>query len=44
MAITDRVSIGLRSQLLRQLNHWEGVAERLDDFEATASQEAWASL
>src|SRR5580704_12384008 len=44
MAITDRVSIGLRSQLLRQLNHWEGAAERLDDFEATASEEAWASL
>jgi hypothetical protein len=44
MAITDRVSIGLRSQVLRQLTHWEGAAERLDDFEATASSEAWASL
>ena len=44
MAISDKVSIGLRSQLLRQLNHWEGAAERLDDFEATASSEAWASL
>lgn len=41
---TDRVSLGLRSQLLRQLNHWAGAAERLDDFEATASSEAWAGL
>jgi hypothetical protein len=32
MSITDRVSLGLRSQALRQLNHWEGAAERLDDF------------
>jgi hypothetical protein len=44
MAMTDRVSAGLRSQVLRQINHWEGAAERLDDFEATASPEAWASL
>ncbi|MFY9803463.1 MAG: hypothetical protein WA211_08615 [Candidatus Acidiferrales bacterium] len=44
MPAPDRVSMGLRSQLLRQLNHWEGAAERLDDFEATASPEAWASL
>src|SRR5260221_8540959 len=44
MAFTDRVSVGLRSQLLRQVNHWEGAAERLDDFEATASPVAWASL
>jgi hypothetical protein len=44
MPIPDRVSVGLRSQLLRQLNHWEGAAERLDDFEATASPEAWAGL
>jgi hypothetical protein len=44
MSITDRVSLGLRSQALRQLNHWEGAAERLDDFEATASADAWASL
>ncbi len=44
MAISDRVNAGLRSQVLRQLNHWEGAAERLDDFEATASPEAWASL
>lgn len=35
---------GLRSHVLRQLNHWEGAAERLDDFEATASPEAWAGL
>jgi hypothetical protein len=43
-ASADRVSVGLRSQVLRQINHWEGAAERLDDFEATASSEAWASL
>src|SRR5215471_4829862 len=43
-AIPDRVSAGLRSQLLRQINHWEGAAERLDDFEASASSGAWASL
>jgi hypothetical protein len=42
--MADRWSAGLRSQLLRQINHWEGAAERLDDFEATASPEAWASL
>ncbi len=42
--ITDRVSLALRHQVLRQLNHWEGAAERLDDFEATASPAAWASL
>src|SRR5580698_6246839 len=40
----NRIGSGHRSQLLRQLNHWEGAAERLDDFEATASEEAWASL
>jgi hypothetical protein len=44
MAISDRVNAGLRSHVLRQLNHWEGAAERLDDFEATASPDAWASL
>jgi hypothetical protein len=44
MAIPDRVSVGLRSQMLRQINHWEGAAERLDDFEASASSEAWSSL
>ena len=43
-AVPDRVSPGLSSQVLRQLNHWEGAAERLDDFEASASPEAWASL
>jgi hypothetical protein len=42
--IPDRVSAGLKSQLLRQINHWEGAAERLDDFEASASSETWASL
>jgi hypothetical protein len=40
----DRALAGLRWQLLRQLNHWKGAAERLDDFEATASQDAWANL
>lgn len=40
----NQLSAGLRSQVLRQINHWEGAAERLDDFEATASPEAWASL
>ena len=40
----DRLSAGLRSQILRQINHWEGAAERLDDFEATASPEAWANI
>jgi len=44
MVLTDRVKAGLRSQLLRQVNHWEGAADRLDDFEASASPEAWASL
>ena len=34
----------LRRHLLRQLTHWEGAAERLDDFEATAAPAAWASL
>jgi hypothetical protein len=42
--IPDRLNISLRSQLLRQINHWEGAAERLDDFEASASPEAWSSL
>src|SRR5271155_735293 len=42
--ISDTLSSGLLSQGLRQRNHWEGAAERLDDFEATASPEAWASL
>ena len=41
---TDRLTHVLARQVLRQLNHWEGAAERLDDFEATASPAAWASL
>jgi len=44
MAIPDRVNTKLRSQVLRQINHWEGAAERLDDFEASASPQAWLSL
>lgn len=42
--IADRGALGLRRQVLRQLNHWEGASERLDDFEATASPAAWATL
>src|ERR1700749_4544004 len=41
---THRKVTGLRSQVLRQINHWEGAAERLDDFEASASPDAWAGL
>jgi hypothetical protein len=44
MPMTVRVNESLRRQVLRQVNHWEGAAERLDDFEATASPAAWASL
>lgn len=40
----ERLSAPIRSHLLRQINHWEGAAERLDDFEATATPQAWASL
>jgi hypothetical protein len=40
----DRARLGLRRHVLRQLTHWEGAAERLDDFEATASPGAWATL
>jgi hypothetical protein len=40
----DRAAIALRRQVLRQLSHWEGAAERLDDFEANASPAAWARL
>ncbi len=40
----DLAGHGVRSQLLRQINHWEGAAERLDDFEASASAASWASL
>lgn len=43
-AMADRAMRALRSQVLRQINHWEGAAERLDDFEASASPDAWASL
>ncbi|MPW10115.1 hypothetical protein GCT19_31505 [Paraburkholderia sp. CNPSo 3155] len=35
---------GLKRHVLRQLTHWEGAAERLDDFEASATPEAWASV
>lgn len=42
--IADHLNARLRPQLLRQINHWEGAAERLDDFEASASPEAWSSL
>jgi hypothetical protein len=41
---TDRGTQGLKRHVLRQLTHWEGAAERLDDFEASATPEAWASL
>lgn len=44
IAVATRASAGLRSHVLRQINHWEGAAERLDDFEASATPEAWASL
>jgi hypothetical protein len=42
--ITDRAFVGMKRQVLRQVNHWEGAAERLDDFEATAPSSAWATL
>jgi hypothetical protein len=44
VALTDRGTQGLRRHVLRQLTHWEGAAERLDDFEATATPAAWSSL
>ncbi|MCU1329762.1 MAG: hypothetical protein JWN34_5132 [Bryobacterales bacterium] len=44
MPPVDRTTAGLRSQLLRQLNHWKGAAERLDDFEASAPPDAWGTL
>jgi hypothetical protein len=40
----DRATQGLKRHVLRQLTHWEGAAERLDDFEASATPTAWASL
>jgi hypothetical protein len=42
--LADRATAGLRCQVLRQLSHWEGAAERLDDFEANATPGAWAAL
>jgi hypothetical protein len=44
MLPTDRVTEGLKRHVLRQLAHWEGAAERLDDFEASAAPQAWANL
>jgi hypothetical protein len=41
---TDRATVGLKRHVLRQLTHWEGAAERLDDFEASAPAAAWSSL
>ncbi|MDQ6674649.1 MAG: hypothetical protein M3069_28595, partial [Chloroflexota bacterium] len=43
-APADRALQGLKRHVLRQLTHWEGAAERLDDFEASATPAAWASL
>jgi hypothetical protein len=40
----DRTTQGLRRHVLRELTHWEGAAERLDDFEATAPPAAWSTL
>ena len=42
--LAERAQLGLKRQVLRQLNHWEGAAQRLDDFEATAPPHAWATL
>ena len=39
-----RLSLPMRRHVLRQLNHWEGAAARLDDFEATAGSAAWSSV
>jgi hypothetical protein len=44
MLPTDRETEGLKRHVLRQLTHWEGAAERLDDFEASATPQAWANL
>jgi hypothetical protein len=44
LAVPQRADTGLRSHVLRQINHWEGAAERLDDFEASATPESWSSL
>lgn len=43
-ATADRGIAGLKRHVLRQLNHWEGAAQRLDDFEATAPPAAWSAL
>jgi hypothetical protein len=43
-AIADRGIPGLKRHVLRQLNHWEGAALRLDDFEATAPPAGWSAL
>lgn len=43
-AMTGADVAGLRRQVLRRVSHWEGAAERLDDFEATASPASWAGL
>jgi hypothetical protein len=40
----DRATQSLKRHVLRQLTHWEGAAERLDDFEASATPDAWANL
>ncbi|HEY8097073.1 MAG TPA: hypothetical protein VIE65_13400 [Methylobacter sp.] len=40
----DEGTKGLRSQVAREVSHWEGAAERLDDFEGTASPSAWQGL
>jgi hypothetical protein len=42
--LAERGQLSLKRQVLRQLNHWEGAAQRLDDFEATASPAAWVNL
>ena len=44
VSLANQALEDLRRQILRQLSHWEGAAERLDDFEATASPVAWAAL
>ena len=43
-ALNSIAETALRRQVLRQVAHWEGAAERLDDFEASASPAAWNSL
>lgn len=43
-ALSAMTEEALRRQVLRQVAHWEGAAERLDDFEASATSQAWNSL